>query len=184
MERRIQAELAILLLVNEGSDEALAALRAEQPAVASSSLDDLRAARQLLQLVAAALEGRRLEEMRRAAAVVEERGGSVESTTFSVDGPTVRESARERPEERAHAFVEIDERRITLTEYAALSAACGAFPRRLREMHARFGIADEAARRRLDEAWTARFGEDALLEQLWQTLRAQLRAWLVQYGEI
>jgi hypothetical protein len=75
-------------------------------------------------------------------------------------------------------------RRMTTADYAALCAACGAFPRRAREIQLRFGIGDDAARRALDDAWDDSFRSDDRLEELWRTLVQRFRGWLLQYGNL
>jgi len=73
---------------------------------------------------------------------------------------------------------------LTLAQYAALCAACGALPDRVHETHAKFGLPDAAAREELDSAWQQHFDTDPNAHHLWQVLLKQFRAWLVQYGGV
>jgi hypothetical protein len=184
-----------LLQLGEG-DVALLAWRERMPGRALG-LPELRALRRAVLLLSEALyrsEGRTLmhtaAELLHSAASGGWRGPnetSPESSTVPTFGETAQEAdtrALRSPLALARHSLEVDGRRMSLPEYAALSAACGAFPDRVRETHAKFGVSDDAARRRLDEAWQKCFSEDGELEELWRTLRSQFRAWLVQYGQL
>ena len=73
---------------------------------------------------------------------------------------------------------------MTLPRYAAMCASCRAFPERVAETHAKFGIQGQAARLALDEAWRGRFEADPRLEELYRALLTRMSGWLTRYGAV
>lgn len=73
---------------------------------------------------------------------------------------------------------------LSLTDYAALCAICGAFPAHLSDTYLRFGLRDHTERYALDEIWHARFAEQPEAQALYKSLFTQFRAWLTQYGRL
>jgi hypothetical protein len=198
MSRRDEkgATLLLELLQLGEDDESLSRFRARLPA-RSLALSELRAVRRAVLLLAEGLEGgvAARASLQTAAELLQssttsiwpESEASPESTTVPTIGDGSIEASTEaiRPAAAlARHVLEVDGRRMTLPEYAALCATCGAFPDRVRETHAKFGVSNDAARRRLDEAWQRCFAEHGDLEELWRALRAQFRSWLVQYGQL
>ncbi len=62
-----------------------------------------------------------------------------------------------------------------VSNYASFCAACAAFPTRVAETQREYGLADETARRRIDEIWADRFDDDSDLHEQWERLFAQFR---------
>ena len=87
-------------------------------------------------------------------------------------------------ETMAKREVQVAGRSMSAPVYAVLCATCGAFPDRVSETHAKFGIADHEAREALDDAWQRVFDEEPRLRELWDALFKQFRAWLIQYGSV
>ena len=188
------ATILLELLQLGEDDESLARFRARSPSLA---LSELRAIRRAVLLLAEGLErgSSARTSMQTAAELLQSAATSIwpesEASPESSTVPTIGDASMEASTEAirpaaslARHVLEVDGRRMTLPEYAALCATCGAFPDRVRETHAKFGVSNDAARRRLDEAWQQCFAEDGNLEELWRALRAQFRSWLVQYGQL
>jgi hypothetical protein len=113
---------------------------------------------------------------------------STTQPTFSTPGPALPFKAPKRASSDGApadlALVSAGKPPMTLSHYAALCASCGAFPLRIDETHTRFGLADRAARKTLDEAWRKRFDTDPREQQLYDALFTRFRAWLVQFGAV
>src|SRR5690606_29956843 len=133
----------------------------------TASLAERRAARELLRLLNQAVAGEAAAWQRLSSLDLGAPDPESELVTLRPPGPSLTAL---RPEALANAGVAVDGLHISLAEYAALSAACGALPRRRRETHAKFGIADDAMRGRLDDAWEQRFVAEPELRQLWELL--------------
>ena len=69
---------------------------------------------------------------------------------------------------------------FTLAQYASLSAELGADPAGAPAILARYGLAGEAARARLAEAWNGVLLRDGALRARWMQLTIEFRAWLAQ----
>jgi hypothetical protein len=67
-----------------------------------------------------------------------------------------------------------------VARYAALCAACAAYPQRIAETLREYGIASDHERTRIDAAWQDRFDDDPALQQQWERLFHQFRAQLAQ----
>jgi hypothetical protein len=75
-------------------------------------------------------------------------------------------------------------RSMSAPVYAVLCASCGAFPKRVREIHAKFGIPNQQTRQALDDEWQRCFDEEPRLRELWDALFTQFRTWLIKYGHV
>lgn len=84
----------------------------------------------------------------------------------------------------ALAHMTIPDSALSLTDYAALCAICGAFPAHLSDTYLRFGLRDHTERYSLDEAWHAHFANQPEAQALWKSLFTQFRSWLTQYGRL
>jgi hypothetical protein len=67
---------------------------------------------------------------------------------------------------------------ITMEQYAALSAECTLRPDRRAAAHARYEIAGESERDRLDAYWTGRLGSDEALAARFRELLAHYEQWV------
>jgi hypothetical protein len=71
--------------------------------------------------------------------------------------------------------------RFTLPSYASLCAELSlAPPEKVAEILRRYGVADETARRALDETWRARLAESPAMRQEMQKLYKDYRDWLLK----
>jgi hypothetical protein len=191
----ITMEAALLTALMEASDEEALRLLGQQ---LGADPQVLRAARGVVAVVLRTLEGDEEagELLLRAAATMQNVAQAA-----SDEGETARPPATTPPsapvvaslsvaaleknaDELVRATVEVGSRSMPVAEYAVLCAACGAFPARRKEWHARFGVADGDARRQLDDAWEERFTREPALRELWDLLLRRFRAWLVQYGAV
>ncbi len=60
----------------------------------------------------------------------------------------------------------------SVSRYASFCAACAAFPTRVAQTQAEYGLPDDASRARLDDMWQDRFDDDPTLQTQWeQTFR-------------
>jgi hypothetical protein len=57
------------------------------------------------------------------------------------------------------------------------------FPGRAGAVLSRYGLPDEAARKKLNEAWGRRFMKEPALRRAWMDLCARYRDWLRQQGK-
>ncbi|MFO0759858.1 MAG: hypothetical protein U0359_25460 [Byssovorax sp.] len=71
---------------------------------------------------------------------------------------------------------------LTLAQYASLWAELAMYPDRVRAVLRRYGLPDEDARKKLNEAWGKRFLKEPALRRAWMDLCAQYRDWLKQQG--
>lgn len=69
---------------------------------------------------------------------------------------------------------------LTLAQYASLSAELGADPQSASSILAKYGVADEPARRKIADAWNEILLRDAALRARWMQLTLEFRAWLSQ----
>lgn len=69
---------------------------------------------------------------------------------------------------------------LTLAQYASLSAELGADPHNAPSILARYGVADDAARRKIADAWNEILLRDAAQRARWMQLTLEFRAWLSQ----
>lgn len=69
---------------------------------------------------------------------------------------------------------------LTLAQYASLSAELGADPPSAPSILAKYGVADEAERRKIADAWNEILLRDAPLRARWMQLTLEFRAWLSQ----
>jgi hypothetical protein len=189
----ITLQAALLTALMEAGDETALRRLGEELGVA---LDDLRGARGVVAIVLDALDGdaQAVAWVRRAAALArDDEDDTVRPPAQATSPPPERAHGvaplsvgvlQGHAEELVRAAVELDNRSMRVVEYAVLCAACGAFPTRRREWHARFGVTDDDARRHLDDAWERRFESEPAVRELWDLLLRRFRAWLVQYGAV
>jgi hypothetical protein len=69
---------------------------------------------------------------------------------------------------------------LTLEQYASLWAELAMFPERSASVLARYGLPDEDARKKLNDAWGKRFMKQPALRRTWMELCARYREWLQQ----
>jgi len=69
---------------------------------------------------------------------------------------------------------------LTLQSYASLHAELSVSPANAGEILRRYGVADEATRRALDDAWRARLAASPRTQAEWQRLYNEYREWLLQ----
>lgn len=69
---------------------------------------------------------------------------------------------------------------LNLAQYASLWAELAIFPERAPAVLARYRLPDEAARKKLNEAWGKRFMKDPAQRRAWMDLCARYREWLQQ----
>jgi hypothetical protein len=63
----------------------------------------------------------------------------------------------------------------TVSKYAAFCAACSTYPERAAETQRDYGIADERARRQLDDYFAERFDNDPAEQEQWERMLGQFR---------
>ncbi|MEQ9323838.1 MAG: hypothetical protein RIF41_32035, partial [Polyangiaceae bacterium] len=90
----------------------------------------------------------------------------------------------DKARDAALAHTKIPDSALSLTDYAALCAICGAFPAHLSDTYLRFGLRDHAERYALDEIWHAHFAQRPEAQILYKALFNQFRSWLTQYGRL
>jgi hypothetical protein len=185
----VPASLVSSLMSTTDSDEALSEFRRENMGADSDmSLEQLRTARHVLQALALGAGEEQLD-------ADDER--PTEKPPESDLPPTLARPPLAKPaappsidelalaaEIMAKREVPFEGRSMSAPVYAVLCATCGAFPGRVRETHAKFGIPNEEVRSTLDDAWQRCFDEEPRLRELWDALFKQFRAWLIQYGGV
>lgn len=65
---------------------------------------------------------------------------------------------------------------MSVARYASFCAVCAAYPNRVQNTQQQYGMADDAARRRLDDIWQDRFDADPALQEHWEQLFGQFRS--------
>ena len=67
-------------------------------------------------------------------------------------------------------------------EYAALRALCAVYPNYIDDMNGRYRLADEAARRALDETWQSRLASHPREKRLFDILCDLFEDWIRRYS--
>jgi hypothetical protein len=71
---------------------------------------------------------------------------------------------------------------LTLEQYAAFCAELAVFPGQAADVHRRYGVAEESARRALDDGFAQRFRVDPTLQRRWRALVAHYGDWYRSQG--
>jgi hypothetical protein len=71
---------------------------------------------------------------------------------------------------------------LTVEQYAAFCAELTVLPGRAADLHKKYGIADPAARRALDDGFAERFHVDPELRRRWGALVAHYESWYRAQG--
>lgn len=71
---------------------------------------------------------------------------------------------------------------LTLQQYASLWAELAMYPERVGAVLRRYGLPDEEARKKLNEAWGRRFLKEPAMRRSWMELCARYREWLQKQG--
>ncbi len=73
---------------------------------------------------------------------------------------------------------------LNLQQYASLWAELAMYPERLGAVLTRYGLPDEDARKKLNEAWGRRFLKEPSMRRTWMELCARYREWLKTQGSL